>query len=167
MNGILFASQEIKSVGFSWTRGPRQKDLGLEGCGRRMSDTWSSEIQKFTYGVIFQSLICWKLNELKKVKRTGWILPSGRKLPYRRLKNSLFELQSPPWFGSDNLGFGYFAGSGSNLGCFVNLRSNLWSGIFELRSDLESLFQVGFRVEVMFCSCAGYFQFWILLALGY
>ena len=34
-----------------------------------MSDTWSSEIQKFTCGVIFQSLICLRLNGLKKVKR--------------------------------------------------------------------------------------------------
>ena len=78
---------------------------------------------------------------------------------YHRLKNSLLELQSPPWFGSDDLGFGYFAGSGSNLGCFASLCSNLWSGILELCSDLECLFRVGFRVEVMFCSCAGYFQF--------
>ena len=28
----------------------------------------------------------------------------------------------------------------------VSFRSNLWSGILELRSDLEYLFQVGFRV---------------------
>ena len=39
MKGIPFASQEIKYMGFSWVRGPRQKDFGLEGCGRRMSDT--------------------------------------------------------------------------------------------------------------------------------
>ena len=102
-------------------------------------------------------------DELKKVKRTGWILPSGRKLPYRHLEISLFELQSPPWFRSADLGFGRFAGSGSNSGCFASLCSNLWSGIFELRSDLECLFRVGFRVEVMFCSCAGYFQFWIFV----
>jgi len=37
--GILFVSQEIKSMGFSWVWGPRQKDFGLEGCGKRMSDT--------------------------------------------------------------------------------------------------------------------------------
>ena len=63
--GILFASQEIKSVGVSWVCGPRQKDFGLEGCGKRMSDTWSSEIQKFAYGVTFQSfslrsLVSWR-----------------------------------------------------------------------------------------------------------
>ena len=117
----------------------------MEGCGRRMSDTWSSEIQKFTYGVIFQSLICWRLNELKKVKKAGSILPSGHRLPHRRLKNSLFELQSPPWFRYAYLGFGRFAGSGSNSGCFASLCSNLWSGILELCSDLECLVRVGFR----------------------
>ena len=58
-------------MGFSKARMPRQKDLGLEGCGRRMSDTWSLEIQKFIYGVIIQSLIHSRFNELKKVKRTG------------------------------------------------------------------------------------------------
>ena len=67
--GILFASQEIKSVGFSWVCGPRQKDFGLEGCGKRMSDTWSSEIQKFIYGVVFQSLKFQKLAKLKKTER--------------------------------------------------------------------------------------------------
>ena len=167
MKEILFASQEIKSVGFSWVRGPRQKDFGLEGCGRRMSNTWSSEIQKFTWGVIFQSLICWRLIKLKKVKRAGWILPSSHRLPHRRLKNSLFELQSPPWFRSADLGFGQFAGFGSNFGCFASLCLNLWSGILELRSDLECLFRVGFRVEAVFCSYAGCFQFWISSALGY
>ena len=74
-------------------------------------------------------------------------------MPHRRSKNSLFELQSPPWFRSADLGFGRFVGSGSNSGCFASLCSNLWSGILELRSDLECLFRVGFRVEVMFCSC--------------
>ena len=57
----------------------------------------------------------------------------------------MFVLRSPPWFGSDDLGFGYFAGSGSNLGCFASLCSNLWSGILELCSDLECLFRVGFK----------------------
>ena len=42
-------------MGFSWVCGPRQKDFGLEGCGKRMSDTESSEIQKYAYGVMFQS----------------------------------------------------------------------------------------------------------------
>ena len=148
----------------SWSK---TKGFGIERMRQRTSDTWSSEIQKFIYGVIFQSLIRSRFNELKKVKRTGWILPSGRRLPYRRLKNSLFELRSPPWFRSANLGFGCFAGSGSSFGYFVSFRSNLWSGIFELRSDLECLFRVGFRVDVMFCSCAGYFQFWISSALRY
>ena len=110
-----------------------------------MSDSWSLEIQKFTCGVIFQSLICWKLNELKKVKRACWILPSGHRLPHHRLKNSLFELQSLPWFRSADLGFGRFAGTGSNSGCFASLCSNLWSGILELCSDLECLVWVGFR----------------------
>ena len=67
--GILFASQEIKSMGFSKVRGPRQKNFGLEGCGRRMFDTWSSEIQKYAYGVIFQSLVFQRLSKLKNTKR--------------------------------------------------------------------------------------------------
>ena len=37
-------------------------------------------------------------------------------MPYLRLEISLFELQSPPWFRSANLGFGYFAGFGSSFG---------------------------------------------------
>jgi len=73
------------------------------------------------------------------------MLPSSHRLPHRRLKNSLFELQNPPWFRSADLGFGRFAGSGSNFGCFASLCSNLWSGILELRSDLECLVRVGFR----------------------
>ena len=36
-------------------------------------------------------------------------------MPYLRLEISLFELQSPPWFRSANLGFGCFAGSGSSF----------------------------------------------------
>ena len=67
--GILFASQEIKSMGFSWIRGPRQKDFGFEGCGKRVSDTWSSEIQKYAYGVRFQDLKFQKLNKLRSIKR--------------------------------------------------------------------------------------------------
>ena len=59
-----------------------------------------------------------RINKLRKVERTGWILPSGRGLPYLRLKISLLELQSPPWFRSANLGFGCFASSGSSLGYF-------------------------------------------------
>ena len=66
--GILFASQEIKSMGFSWVCGPRQKDFGLEGCGRRMSDTWSSEIQKYAYGVMFQSFSFRSLVSWRKLK---------------------------------------------------------------------------------------------------
>ena len=50
-----------------------------------------------------------------------------------------------PWFRSADLGFGRFAGSGSNFGCFASLCLNLWSGILELRSDLECLVRVGFR----------------------
>ena len=67
--GIIFASLEIKSMGFSWVRGPRQKDFGFEGCGKRMSDTWSSEIQKYAYGVRFQSLKFQKIAKLKKTER--------------------------------------------------------------------------------------------------
>ena len=37
-------------------------------------------------------------------------------MPYLRLEISLFELQSPPWFRSANLGFGCFVGSGSSFG---------------------------------------------------
>ena len=91
--------------GFSWVCGPRQKDFGLEGCGRRMSDTWSSEIQKFIYGVMFQSLKFQKLAKLKKVKGLGWILPSDRRLPHHRSQDLLSELQSLPWFRSVGLGF--------------------------------------------------------------
>jgi hypothetical protein len=43
MNGILLASQEIKSVGLSWKWGPRQKEFGSEGCGKRISDTWRTK----------------------------------------------------------------------------------------------------------------------------
>ena len=64
--GILFASQEIKSMGYSWVCGPRQKDFGLEGCGKRMSDTWSSEICVWCHVSEFQFQ---KLSELKKIKR--------------------------------------------------------------------------------------------------
>ena len=67
--GILFASLEIKSMGFSWVRGPWQKDFGFEGCGKRISDTWSSEIQKYAYGVRFQDLKFQKLNKLRNIKR--------------------------------------------------------------------------------------------------
>jgi hypothetical protein len=42
-NGILLASQEIKSVRLPWKRGPRQKEFGSEGCGKRISDTWSTK----------------------------------------------------------------------------------------------------------------------------
>jgi len=66
--GILFASQEIKSVGVSWVCGPRQKDFGLEGCGKRMSDTWSSEVQKYAYGVMFQSFSFGNLVSWRKLK---------------------------------------------------------------------------------------------------
>ena len=34
------------------------------------------------------------------------MLPSGHRLPHRRLQNLLFELQSLPWFRSVDLGFG-------------------------------------------------------------
>ena len=37
-------------------------------------------------------------------------------MPYLRLEISLFELQSPPWFRSADLGFGCFAGFGSSFG---------------------------------------------------
>ena len=50
----------------SWAK---TKGFGLEGCGRRMSDTWSSEIQKFIYGVLFQSLKFQKLGKLRNTKR--------------------------------------------------------------------------------------------------
>ena len=165
--GILFASQEIKSMRFSWVCGPRQKDFGLEGCGRWMSDTWSSEIQKYAYGVMFQSLVFQGLSKLKKTKGLGRILPSGRRLPHHRLQNSLSELQNPPWFRFVDSGFGCFAGSDSNSGWFCEFCSNLWSGVLELRSDLECLLRVRFRVEVVFCSYAGCFQFWISSALGH
>jgi hypothetical protein len=32
------ASQEIKSIGRSQEQGPRKKELGKEGCGKRMSE---------------------------------------------------------------------------------------------------------------------------------
>ena len=104
--GIVFASQEMKSVGFSWVCGPRQKDFGLEGCGRKMSDTWSSEIQKYAYGVMFQSLVFQRLSKLKKTKGLDRILPSDRGLPRHRLQSSSSGLQNLPWFRSVDLGFG-------------------------------------------------------------
>ena len=102
--GILFASQEIKSMVFSWVWGPRQKDFGLEGCGKRMSDTWSSEIQKYMYGVIFQSFSFRSLVSWRKTKGLGRILPLGRGLPHHQ--SLLLELQNPPWFRSIDLRFG-------------------------------------------------------------
>ena len=69
--GILFASQEIKSMGFSWVCGPRQKDFGLEGCGKRMSDTWSSEVQKICVWCHVSEFQFQKLGKLKKIKK-GW-----------------------------------------------------------------------------------------------
>ena len=104
--GILFASQEIKYVGFSCVRGPRQKDFGLEECGRRMSDTWSSEIQKYAYGVRFQSLMFRSLISWRIPKELGWMLPSGHRLPHHLLQNLSSELQNLPWFRSVDLGFG-------------------------------------------------------------
>ena len=42
---------------------------------------------------------------------------------YLRLEISLFDLQSPPWFRSANLGFGCFADSGSSFGyCEFSLK---------------------------------------------
>ena len=37
--GILLASQEIGLAGLSTVRGPRQSELGREGCGSKMSET--------------------------------------------------------------------------------------------------------------------------------
>ena len=154
--GILFASQKIKSMGFSWVRGPRQKDFGLEGCGRRMSDTWSSEIQKYAYGVRFQSLMFRGLISWRKLKGLGWILPSGRRLPHHRLQNLLSELQSLPWFRSVDLGFGCcelwfeFRMHREFLLEFVELS-------FRITLGFECLFQVRFKVEVILYSCAGCF----------
>ena len=93
-------------MGFSWVCGPRQKDFGLKGCGRRMSDTWSSEIQKYAHGVMFQSLEFQKLNKLRKTKGLGRILPSGCRLPHHQLQRLSSELQNLPWFRSVDLGFG-------------------------------------------------------------
>ena len=50
----------------SWAK---TKNFGFEGCGKRMSDTWSSEIQKYAYGVKFQILKFQKLDKLKNTKR--------------------------------------------------------------------------------------------------
>ena len=71
IKGILFASQEIRSVGFSWARGPWQKELRLEGCGKRMSEAWSfknSEICIWCHISelnLFGGLMSWK-------KLKGW-----------------------------------------------------------------------------------------------
>ena len=157
----------IKSVGFSKVRGPRQKDFGFEGCSRRMSDTWSSEIQKYAYGVRFQSLMIRGLISWRKLKGLGWMLPSGHRLPHHRLQSLLSELQSLPWFRSADLGFSWFCGFWFEFWMLASLCSNLWSRILELRSGLECLLRVGFRVEVVFCSYADCFQFWIPSALGH
>ena len=154
--GILFASQEIKSMGFSWVCGPRQKDFGLEGCGRRMSDTWSSEIQKYAYGVMFQSLVFQRLGKLKKTKGLDRILPSGRRLLHHRLRSLSSELQNLSWFRSVDLGFGCcglwfeFRVLGEFLFEFVELG-------FRITLGFESLFRVRFKVEVLLYSYVGCF----------
>ena len=160
--GILFASQEIKSMGFSWVCGPRQKDFGLEGCGKRMSDTWSSEICVWYYVSEFQFQ---KLGKLKKTKGLGRILPSGRRLPYHRLQSLSSELQNVPWYRSVGLGFA----------C-----CGLW---FEFRLLGEFLFrfvELGFRIALEFEGSSssvqagsdilllcGLLLVWISSALGY
>ena len=163
--GILFASQEIKSMGFSWVCGPRQKDFGSEGCGRRMFDTWSSEIQKHTYGVMFQNFSFRSLISWRKLKGLGWMLPSGRRLPHHRLQNLLSELQSLPWFRSVGLGFdcyGFwfeFRVLGEFLLEFVELG-------FQITLEFESLSSSvqGGSDTLLLC---GLLLVWISSALGY
>ena len=158
IKGILFASQEINSVGVSWVCGPRQKEFGLEGCGKRMSDTWSSEVQKYAFQ--FQ-----KFDKLKKIKGFGRILPSGRRLPYHQLQSLSSELQNLPWYRSVDLGFA----------C-----CGLW---FEFRLLGEFLFrfvELGFRIALEFEGSSSLVQagsdilllcglllVWISSALGY
>ena len=149
-------------MGFYWFFGPRQKDFGLEGCGRRMSDTWSSEIQKYAYGVRFQSLMFRGLISWWKLKGLGWMLPSGRRLPHHRLQSLSSELQNLPWFRSVDLGFD----------C-----CRLW---FEFRLFGEFLLgfvEIGFRIMLGFKSSVqggsvtlllcGLLLVWIPSALGY
>ena len=62
-----------------------------------MSDTWSSEVQKYAYGVMFQSFSFRNLVSWRKLKGLGRILPSGRRLPFHRLQSLSSELQNPPW----------------------------------------------------------------------
>ena len=113
----------------------------------RQKDVWhlkfrDSEIYIWCHVSEFNLL---EAQQAEKVKRISWILPSGRKLPHHWLRNSLSELQSPPWFRSANLGFGWFCGFWFEFWMLASLCSNLWSGILELRLDLECLFRVGFR----------------------
>ena len=152
-------------MGFSWVCGPRQKDFGLEGCGRRMSDTWSSEIQKYAYGVMFQSFSFRGLVSWRKTKGLGRILPSGRRLPYHRLQSLSSELQNLPWVRSVVLGF------------------DCWGFWFEfqlLGEFLLGFVELGFRIPLEFESSSssvqagsdilllcGLLLVWILSALGY
>jgi len=133
--GILFASQEIKSMGYSWVCGPRQKDFGLEGCDKRMSDTWSSEVQKYAYGVMFQSFSFRNLVSWRKLKGLGRILPSGRRLPYHRLQSLSSELQNLPWYRSVDLGFA----------C-----CGLWFEFWLLGEFLFRFVELGFRIALEF-----------------
>ena len=164
--GILFASQEIKSMGFSWVCGPRQKDFGLEGCVWRMSDTWSSEIQKYAYGVIFRSLVFQRLSKLRKTKGLGRILPSSRRLPHHRLQSLSSELQNLSWFRSVDLRFGCcgfwfeFRMLGEVLARICRAGFSNYSRIWELASSSVQ----GGSDTLFLC---GLLLVWISSALGY
>ena len=124
--------------------------------GKRISDTWSSEIQKYAYGVMFQSLVFQRFDKLKKTKGLGRILPSGRRFPHHQLQSLSSELQNLSWFRSVDLGFGCcglwfeFRVLGEFLLEFVELG-------FRITFGFKSLFRARFKVEVILYSCADCF----------
>jgi hypothetical protein len=84
-----------------------------------------------------------KLSKLKKTKRLGRILPSGRGLPYRGYQNLFSELQNPPWFRSVDLG----------LDC-----CEFWFEFRLLGEFLLGFVEFGFRITLEFESSSSSVQ---------
>jgi len=102
---------------------------------------------------LFRALVSWR-----ELKGLGWILPSGRRLPHRRLQSLLSKLQSPPWFRSIDLGFDCW-GLWLEFWMLGEFLLEFVGRDFRIMLGFVRLFRVGFNVEVMFYSYAGCFQF--------
>ena len=74
---------------------------------------------------------------------------------------SLFELQSPPWFRSANLGFGCFAGSGSSFGYYeFSLELMEWDSRIALEFGMSILSWIPNGGDVLFL-------YWLLPILNF